>query len=105
MANKSAPYHLEIQTHGNRPYGLLRNSYRKDGKVRHDTLCRFTGLSIDQLRTMQAAIQGKVVPKEAFQVTGSREYGASFVCYEFMKTLGLAKEQIENIRLPTLWKA
>ena len=91
MAKKSTPYHLEIQTHGNKPYGLLRNSYRKDGKVRHDTLCRFTGLSIDQLRAMQAAIQGKVVAKEAFKVIGSREYGASFASYEFMKTLGLPK--------------
>jgi transposase len=91
MAKKAKPYHLEIQTHGKNPYGLLRSSYWENGKVRHDTLCRFTGLSIDQLRAMQAAIQGRVVAKEAFQVIASREYGASFACYEFMKTLGLPK--------------
>jgi len=91
MAKKSRPYHLEIQTHGRNPYGLIRSSYWEDGKVRHDTLCRFTGLTIEQLRAMQAALQGKMVPKEEFQLSGGREYGASFACVELMKILGLDK--------------
>jgi transposase len=88
---KSNSYHLDIQTHRKNPYGLLRNSYREDGKVKKETLCRFTGLSLEQLRAMQAAIQGKTVMKEEFKVTSSREYGASFALLQFIKELGLDK--------------
>jgi len=91
MADKSKKYHLEIQTHRKNPYGLLRSSYRVNGKTRHDTLCRFNGLSLEQLRAMQAAIQGKTVIKEEFKITSSREYGASFVCVALMKAIGLHK--------------
>jgi transposase len=91
MANGTAKYHLEIQTHRKNPYGLLRNSYRVNGKTRHDTLCRITGLSLEQLRAMQAAIQGRTVSKEEFKITSSREYGASFVSVALLKSLGLAK--------------
>ena len=91
MAKKQAPYHLEIQTHRKEPYGLLRSSYREDGKVRHETLCRFKGLSLEQLKAMRAAIQGQVAAKDEFQITSSREYGASFACIELIKALGLHK--------------
>ena len=73
MAAKPKKYHLEIQTHRKNPYGLLRSSYRVEGKTRHDTLCRITGMSLEQLRAMQAAIQGKLVAKEDFKITQSRE--------------------------------
>jgi transposase len=89
MAVKSEKYHLEIQTHRKNPYGLLRNSYRVDGRTLHDTICRINGLSLEQLRAMQAAIQGKTVTKDKFKITGSREYGASFACIALMKKLGL----------------
>jgi transposase len=88
MAAKPKKYHLEIQTHRKNPYGLLRSSYRVDGKTRHDTLCRITGLSLEQLRAMQAAIQGKLVSKEDFKITQSREYGACFAAVALMKKLG-----------------
>ena len=91
MSKNPKSFHLEIQTHRKNPYGLLRNSYRVDGKIRHDTICRFTSLSLEQLRAMQSAIQGKTVPKEDFKITRSREYGASFACVELMKTLDLHK--------------
>ena len=91
MARKSNSYHLDIQTHRKNPYGLLRNSYREGGKVKKETLCRFTGLSLEQLRAMQAAIQGRTVMKEDFKITDSREYGASFACFAMMKALGLDK--------------
>jgi len=89
MKRKSNSYHLDIQTHRKNPYGLLRNSYREEGKVKKETICRFTGLSLEQLRAMQAAIQGKTVMKEDFKITQSREYGASFACVTLMKALGL----------------
>ena len=89
MVRKSDSFHLDIQTHRKNPYGLLRNSYREDGKVKKETICRFTGLSLEQLRAMQAAIQGKTVMKEDFVVTDSREYGASFATASLARQLGL----------------
>jgi len=89
MAEKSTKYHLEIQTHRKNPYGLLRSSYREGGKTLHDTICRITDLSLEQLRAIQAAIQGKLIGKEDFKVIQSREYGASFACVALMKALEL----------------
>jgi hypothetical protein len=91
LQRKSNSYHIEIQTHRRNPYGLLRNSYRENGKVRHETICRFNGLSLEQLRAMQAALQNKTVMKDDFKITQSREYGASFACVALMKELGLHK--------------
>jgi len=91
MSDKPTKYHLEIQTHRKNPYGLLRTSYRENGKTLHDTICRLTGLSLEQLRAMQAAIQGKTVMKEDFKIIQSREFGASFACIELIKELGLNK--------------
>jgi hypothetical protein len=89
MADNS--YHLEIQTHGKNPYGVLRTSYREDGKVKHKNICRFSGLSLAQLRNMQGALQNKVVMKDEFKVLSSREYGASYTCAAILKELGLHK--------------
>ena len=89
MATKQKKYHLEIQTHRKNPYGLLRSSYREGGKTLHDTVCRITNLSLEQLRAMQAALQGKTVMKEDFKIINSREYGASYVCHALVKELGL----------------
>ena len=89
MAISGTKYHLEIQTHRKNPYGLLRNSYRVDGKTRHDTMCRITNMSLEQLRAMQAAIAGKTISKEDFKIIESREYGASYACIALMKKLGL----------------
>jgi len=89
MTRKSESYHLDIQKHRKNPYGLLRNSYREDGKVKKETICRLTGLSLEQLRAIQAAIQGKTIMKEDFKITDNREYGASFVGVSLIKQLGL----------------
>jgi transposase len=91
VSNKPRKYHLEIQTHRKNPYAILRSSYWEDGKVKHDTLCQIKGLNLEQLRAMQAAIQGKTVMKEEFKITSSREYGATFACVEMIKALGLDK--------------
>ena len=89
MKRKANSFHLDIQTHRKNPYGLLRRSYREDGKVKKETISRFSGLSLVQLRMMQAAIQGKTIMQEDFKVIQSREYGASFACLALMKNLGL----------------
>ena len=92
MGIKSAKYHLEIQTHRKNPYGLLRSSYRVDGKTLHDTICRIKGLSLEQLRAMRSAIQGKTIAKEYFKITWSREYGASYASAALIKKTGLDRE-------------
>ena len=55
MKSKSAPYHLEIQTHRKNPYGIIRTSFREDGKVKYKTIATLPGLSIGQLKSMQEA--------------------------------------------------
>ena len=89
MTRKSDSFHLDIRSGRKSPYGLLRNSYREDGKVKKETICNITGLSMEQLRMMQAAIQGKTILKDDFVITGSREHGASFACLTLAKQLGL----------------
>ena len=91
MARKTNSYHLEIRTNRNKPVGLLRNSYREDGKVKKETICQFTGLSLSQLQLIRASIQGKTVMKDEFKIISSREYGASFVGLSIAKELGLHK--------------
>ena len=89
MTRKSGSYHLEIRTDRSKPLGLLRNSYREDGKVKKDTLCQFSNLTLEQLRLIKASLQGKAVLKEDFKILQSREYGASFACLSILKELGL----------------
>jgi hypothetical protein len=87
MSQKS--YHLDIRANRKNPYGLLRHSYREDGKVKKETICNITGLSLEQLQAMRAAIQGKTVLKDDFRITNSREYGASFAIVSLIKQLDL----------------
>lgn len=91
MRENSSPYHLEIQTHRKSPYGVLRSTYREDGKIKHKTIASMPGLSLEQLRAIQAALQNKSVPKEDFKILSSREYGASYACLAILKELGLQK--------------
>ena len=92
MKKDHGSFHLDIQTHRKNPYGLIRTSFREDGKVKKNTLCRITGLPLEQLRMIQATLQDKVVMKDDFKVKQSREYGASFACVALMKELGLHKD-------------
>lgn len=87
-------FHLEIQSHRANPIGLIRSSYRDPDTqaVKHTQHGRITGVALDQLKLIQAAFQGKVVPKEdpnAFQCTDSREYGASYAVVEMARQLEL----------------
>ena len=91
MDKKKRRYHLEIQTHGKNPYGIVRTSFWKNGKVCHETICRITGLSLEELRIIQEGFRGNLVSKESYKVKNNREYGASYACVELIKSLGLAK--------------
>jgi transposase len=88
------PLHLEIQTHRSNPVGLIRSSYRDPDTqaVKHTQHGRITGVSLDQLKLIQAAFQGEVVPKDdpgAFKCTNSKEYGASYAVLEMARQLDL----------------
>jgi hypothetical protein len=93
IKRKPLPLHLEIHRHRGNPVGLIRSSYREHGKVKHSTHGRITGLTLEQLKLLQAAFRGDVVPKgsaEDFQILASKEYGASYALLELAKQLGLA---------------
>lgn len=90
--NTQRRLHLEIQRHRTHAYGLIRSSYREDGKVKHTTHGRLTGMSLIQLKLIQAAFQQDVVPTDSpgsLEVTASREYGASRAVLALAKDLGL----------------
>ena len=58
----------------------------------HTNHGRLTGLALDQLKLIQAAFRGEVVPKhsrQAFQTLNSREYGASYALLQLAKELEL----------------
>lgn len=86
------PVHLEIQTHRANPVGVLRSSFRQGDKIQHTNHGRITGLALDQLKLIQAAFRGDVIPKDstqAFQTLNSREYGASYALLQLAKELEL----------------
>ncbi len=92
IRHKPLPLHLEIQRHRSNPVGLIRSSFREQGKVKHSAHGRVTGLTLEQLKLLQAAFRGDVVPKgsaEDFQIRDSKEYGASYALLELAKELGL----------------
>jgi transposase len=87
-----ANLHLEIQGHRSTHYGLIRSSYRVDGKVKHTSHGRISGVPLEKLKLLQAAFRGDVIPRDcadAFQILQSREYGASHALLELARDLEL----------------
>jgi hypothetical protein len=90
-----ANLHLEIQSHRSHHYGIIRSSFRSNGKVKHTSHGRISGLPLDKLKLLQAAFRGEVIPKtsaDAFQILSSREYGASHALLQLAR-------QLERIRI------
>jgi transposase len=83
--------HFEINPSRNKPIGYIRNSYREDGKVKHQTISKIHGLSLDQLQNMKAAFDGKTIAREDVILTDGREYGASALLFHLAKRIGLDK--------------
>jgi len=85
-------YHLEIQAHRKSPVGIIRSSFRQDGKVKHSSHGRLTGLPIQKLKLLQAAFRGDVSTKDdpnALRILTSKEYGASYCILQLAKQIGL----------------
>lgn len=94
MRTNHGNLHLEIQTSRKSPVGILRTSFREDGKMKHTQHGRITGCSIQQLKMLQLAFREQVLPKdspEAFNILHSREYGASFSILSIAEQVGLPK--------------
>jgi transposase len=84
--------HLEIQTSRKSPVGIVRTTFRENGKMKHTQHGRITGCSLEQLKTLQLAFREQVVPvdaPEAFKILHSREYGASYTILAIAKQVGL----------------
>ncbi len=72
----------------------MRSSFRDGDKIKHTNHGRITGLGLDQLKLIQAAFRGDVIPKDspqAFQTINSRESAASCALLQLAKELGLDK--------------
>jgi hypothetical protein len=91
MKLKSESLYFEIHPSRNKPIGYIRNSYREDGKVNHQTISKIHGLSLEQLKNMKAAFDGEMIACEDIKLTDGREYGASFLLFELAKKIGLDK--------------
>ena len=85
-------YRLEIQKNRKSYSGVIRSSYREEGKIKHRNHGRISGLPLEELKLLQAAFRGEVVLKgspEALRLEDSKEYGASYALLELAKSLGL----------------
>ena len=86
--------HLEIQTSRKSPVGILRTSFRENGKMKHTQHGRITGCSLEQLKLLQLAFRERVIPvddPQAFRILNSREWGASHTILSIAKQLGLQR--------------
>ena len=87
------PLHLEIQTHRGKPCGVIRSTFREDGKIKHTSHGRISGVPLDTLRLIQAAFRGDVILKDDPDVLcllASKEYGASRTLLALADEIGLS---------------
>ena len=91
MELKSDSLYFEIHPSRNKPIGYIRNSYREDGKVKHQTISKIHGLSFEQLQNMKDAFDGKMIAHDDIKLTDGREYGASALLFALAKKIGLDK--------------
>ena len=86
---KSESLHFEINPSRYKLIGYIRNSYREDGKVKHQTISKIHGLSHEQLQNMKAAFDGAAIKHNDIKLSDGREYGASALLYNLAKKIGL----------------
>jgi transposase len=99
MLKKSHTLHLEIQVSRKNPVGVLRTSYYENGKTKHAQHGLIKGKTLNELKLLQLAIRGKVVPSssEALSITASKEYGASAAIHSIIQRIGL-RTDIHSVR-------
>ena len=89
MKLRSNSLHFEIVKGTTKHSGYIRNSYREDGKVKHQTISKINGVSLEQLQNMKAAFDGNTIKLDDIKITGGREYGASSMLFSLAKKIGL----------------
>jgi len=91
MKLESDALHFEIITGSTKPSGYIRNSYRENGAVKHQTIAKINGLPLATLQNMKAAFDGKAIKADEIRISEGREYGASAMLFELAKKSGLDK--------------
>jgi transposase len=76
---------------------LLRNSYRKNGKVHHDTIANLSMCSAEEIEAIKFALKNKKnltalkIPQEKIQTHQGLSVGAVWLLYQLAKRLGIEK--------------
>lgn len=76
---------------------LLRDSYRKNGKVHHDTIANLSMCSVEEIEAIKFALKNKKnlaalkIPVEKIQTHQGMSVGAVWVLYQLSKRLGIEK--------------
>lgn len=85
--------HLEIQISRKNPVGVLRSSYRdENGRTKHKQYGRIKGKTLQELKMIQLAFNGKVTSfddPQAFKILHAKEYGASNTILKLIKQIAL----------------
>jgi len=93
--------HIDDQTYqrNGKTYrrALLRNSYRKNGKVHHDTIANLSRCNEEEIEVMQFALKNKKnltalkIPGKKVQTRQGMIVGAVWLLYQLAKRLGVEK--------------
>jgi transposase len=93
--------HIDDQTYqrNGKTYrrALLRNSYRKNGKVHHDTIANLSMCNEEEIEVMKFALKNKKnltalkIPGEKIQTRQGLIVGAVWLLYQLAKRLGIVK--------------
>ena len=93
--------HIDDQTYqrNGKTYrrALLRNSYRKNGKVHHDTVANLSLCNEEEIEVMKFALKNKKnltalkIPGEKIQTRQGMIVGAVWLLYQLAKRLGIVK--------------
>ncbi len=76
---------------------LLRNSYRRNGKVHHDTIANLSMCSAEEIEAIKFALKNKKnltalkIPQEKIQTHQGLSVGAVWLLYQLAKRLGIEK--------------
>jgi transposase len=83
---------LEIRKSKSVYYGVLRSSYRKDGKVYHRNHGTLWDMPLETLQMLKLTLAGDAIPKNKESNTvSSKEYGASYTFLSIARQTGLDK--------------
>lgn len=106
--------HIDDQTYtiNGRTYRrtLLRNSYRKNGKVCHDTIATLSKCDNDEIEAIKFALANKKnlaalrVPDKAVKTWQGLSVGAVWLLYQLAKRLGIVKAMGRSVKAKlSLW--